>query len=192
MSRRGTAIAAITGSMVAVLLGLTVGSSTAGGPKCLGKTATIVRGDGDNDIQGTPGADVIIAGGGQDFVEAHGNKDRVCGEGGSDLIFTGPGADKIAAGKGRDEIHGVGGNDDLRGGEGDDSGIVPHQGSTINAGLYGEEGNDELNGNPGVDLCDGGDGTDALDNCEVFPCGVAAVGKGLGPCKDPPPGMREA
>ena len=89
------------------------------------RTPTIVRGDGDNEIQGTPeGPDVIVAGDGDDFVEAHSGEDRVCGGGGNDLMFTGPArTTRSLPAAGSDEVHGVGGKDRLEGREGRRLGI---------------------------------------------------------------------
>ena len=74
-------------------------SSTAGGPKCKGKQATIVRGDGDNDVTGTNGNDVIVTQGGNDVVFGRGGKDRIC---------TGSGEDAAAGGGGKDLLSGGG------------------------------------------------------------------------------------
>ena len=78
------------------LLPTSMGS--AGGPRCFGRQATIVRGGSDNIIDGTNGADVIVAGGGSDFIDAKGGNDRVCGNGGQDSALGGPGDDRINGG----------------------------------------------------------------------------------------------
>src|SRR5687767_376374 len=73
-----------------------------GGPKCDGKPATIVRGDGDNDIVGTNGNDVIVAGGGDDDVEGGLGNDRICGNGDNDNLDGDSGDDTLLSGGGRD------------------------------------------------------------------------------------------
>ncbi|HSF02607.1 MAG TPA: hypothetical protein VLA62_06335, partial [Solirubrobacterales bacterium] len=73
------------GLLAAVAVALSVPShSDAGqaGQRCFGKPATIVRGSGNDTIQGTAGSDVIVAGGGNDTVAAGNGVDYVCGEGG--------------------------------------------------------------------------------------------------------------
>lgn len=54
--------------------------------RCFGEPATIVKGDGDNEITGTSGPDVIVSGGGEDFVLGGTGEDLVCGGKGDDIV----------------------------------------------------------------------------------------------------------
>jgi hypothetical protein len=122
---------------------------------CDGKPATIQRGDGDNDLAGTPGADVIVAGGGDDSVEAGGGRDRVCGEGGNDALHGGVGGDPLVnGGRGRDQLIGADGADQVAGGKGDEVGTVPFRAGTLEATLIGGAGDDDLLGGLGGDFMD--------------------------------------
>jgi Ca2+-binding RTX toxin-like protein len=156
--RRGTVVAAA----VTLLAGaaLAPGSAPAKAkPKCFGKRATIVRGDGDNHIKGTHGKDVIVAGGGNDVVSSGKGGDRVCGGSGDDLlddsidVFESGGDDRFHGGAGVDEIVGWGGDDRVLGGKGDDGGT---------AGLYGFDGDDIVRGGAGSDHVVGDEGEDRL------------------------------
>jgi Ca2+-binding RTX toxin-like protein len=123
-------------SIVALLsaLFLTSGTSTAaGGVSCGGEAATIVGGSERDEIDGTPGRDVIHARGGNDEVDGHGGKDLVCG---------GRGADDLAGDAGRDNVRGGRGNDALDGNAGNDR-------------LTGGRGFDDIDGGPGEDTCSG-------------------------------------
>lgn len=73
---------------------------------CHGRAPTISGTAGDDVLEGTPGADVIIAGDGDDVVRGHGGADLICG---------GPGRDTLTAGV-RAGVYGGYGNDVLRGG----------------------------------------------------------------------------
>jgi len=80
--------------------------------KCGGRPATIVGGDGNDKLKGTPGRDVIYAGGGKDKVQGKSGKDRLCGGAGNDKLKGGPGKDRLDGGKGkRDFCNGGGGRD---------------------------------------------------------------------------------
>ncbi|MDQ3783761.1 MAG: hypothetical protein M3360_02595, partial [Actinomycetota bacterium] len=59
-----TAVIALAGTLV---IGLT-GAQAAGKKKCLGKRATIFGTRGNNEIEGTRGADVIVGRGGNDRI----------------------------------------------------------------------------------------------------------------------------
>lgn len=58
-----------------------------GASRCDGKKATIVRGAGDQMIQGTAHKDVIVAGKGNDTIVALGGNDVVCGGTGADILI---------------------------------------------------------------------------------------------------------
>lgn len=115
---------------------------------CNGLPATIVGKDygdplqlnGNDNLWGTDGDDVIALRGGTDTVNALGGNDVICG---------GEDGDFIQGGGGNDRIFGDNGNDNINGDAGDDQ-------------LYGGAGNDTLTGGADTDTLDGGAGT---DNC---------------------------
>jgi uncharacterized repeat protein (TIGR01451 family) len=125
----------------------------AGGPTCLGSTATIIGTGAGERLIGTAGRDVIIAGGGNDVVLSGGGADKICAGAGSDLVRAGRKGDSVKGGGGRDRLIGAGGADKLRGGAGRDR-------------LRGGAGPDLLAGGLGIDLCRGGAGADVLRSCE--------------------------
>ena len=112
-------------------------------PKCQGKTATLVGGEGRDQLRGTQEADVIVSLGGNDTVVGRRGNDTVCG---------GDGKDEIGGGAGRDRMYGEAGADLLRGGKGKD---------TANGG----PGRDTLIGGPKKDVCIGGPGKDTARKC---------------------------
>jgi Ca2+-binding RTX toxin-like protein len=112
-------------------------------PKCQGKDATIVGGEGRDQLQGTQKADVIVSLGGNDNVVAKGGNDRVCAGGGNDTV---------SGGGGRDRLNGEAGKDSLKGGKGKDT-------------EKGGPGRDTLIGGPKNDVCIGGAGKDVVTNC---------------------------
>jgi Ca2+-binding RTX toxin-like protein len=129
-------IAVAAFSIVALLSALmftTETSTAAGGVSCRGKAATIVGDSNRDEIDGTPGRDVIHARGGNDEVDGHGGNDLICG---------GRGADDLAGDAGRDNVRGGRGNDELDGNAGNDR-------------LSGGRGFDDLDGGPGDDTCSG-------------------------------------
>jgi Ca2+-binding RTX toxin-like protein len=107
---------------------------------CSNRPATIIGTQGNDRLEGTPGADVIVAFEGDDVIN---------GVGGNDLICAGEGNDTIAGGPGDDFLDGESGNDKLKGGSGKDL-------------LSGESGNDKLKGGSGKDTLLGGSGRDVL------------------------------
>ena len=92
--------------------------TAAGAQTCFGRAAMIVRGSGNDTIQGTAASDVIVAGG--ETVAAGDGVDYVCGEGGDDTIDTGRGDDFLDGGNGSDQLHGYNGGDKIIGGTGRD------------------------------------------------------------------------
>jgi Ca2+-binding RTX toxin-like protein len=164
--------------LVLVALALTPTAGVAGAPRCFGQVATIVRGDGDNAILGTPNRDVIVSGGGED---------EIMGFRGNDLICAGPDADAVDAGPGRDKVKGGGGPDiDLEGGDGRDTLVGggggdylfaqndpppkdnPDQDGNLLLGgtgpdkIYSQEGDDTGKGGGGDDQLQAGLGSDDL------------------------------
>lgn len=128
------AIAAV--SIVALLSGLLLTNETstaAGGVSCGGEAATMVGDSNNDEIDGSPGRDVIHARGGNDEVDGHGGNDLICG------------------GRGSDDLAGDGGRDDVRGGRGNDA----LDGNAGNDRLAGGRGFDDIDGGPGDDTCSG-------------------------------------
>jgi Ca2+-binding RTX toxin-like protein len=79
--------------------------------ECDGQAATIIGSSGNDEITGTPAADVIVARSGNDLVRGLRGNDTLCGNSGND---------KILGGRGHDDLFGHSGNDILRGGAGRD------------------------------------------------------------------------
>jgi Ca2+-binding RTX toxin-like protein len=131
----------------ALYLALT-GSPDAGRPECVGKRATIVSND--RRIHGTPGPDVILAGGGSNLIFGRGGNDTICGGAGRDRIDGGRGKDTLNGKAGADLVLGSRGSDEVRGGAGRDR-------------VRGESGNDLVSGGLGArDDVDGGMGDDTV------------------------------
>ena len=134
---------------------------------CQGLPATIVGTNADDDIYGTPGADVIVGGGGDDRIRGAGGSDRVCGKSGDDEITDDVGAQIVSGGGGDDEVQTGSGVDILRGSGGDDLLDGGNQNDTIT----GSGGDDTLRGGPQSDTVRGGgddddvDGGDGTDTC---------------------------
>lgn len=112
-----------------------------------GVTCTITGTDGDDELYGTSGNDVICGRDGNDTIAGGGGNDVIYGHHGGDVISGGEGNDELYGGKNgmlmggalpaMDEIHGGSGADMIFGGHGQDD-------------LHGEEGNDIIAG--GIDL----------------------------------------
>ena len=154
-------------AVTAVLICLTSTAVSGAAPRCAGKPATIVRGDGGVTVRGTPRPDVIVTGSGPDTINGSGAGDRICSGGGKDAVHGGKGNDKVstgsgadtvrlglgrdsgALGPGADEAHGDRGNDTVNGGPGDDR-------------ISGELDDDKLAGGGGDDSLIGGLGADSL------------------------------
>lgn len=103
-------------------------TSVANVKTCNGYPVTISGTDGNEDLVGTDGDDVIHA-----FGNGPGTFDTISGLGGNDIICGGDGQDNILGGEGNDKIYGENDND------------------TIN----GNNGNDIIDGGPGTDSCTG-------------------------------------
>ena len=122
---------------------------------------------GDNRVNGTEQADIILTFGGNDVISGRGGDDLIIsgggndsigGGGGNDDIFAGSGNDVVASGEGDDRIFGGKGNDLLDGGAGND--LV--SGDQGNDTVLGGAGNDTVFGGAGNDIVGGGDGNDSL------------------------------
>ena len=84
----------------------------AGNVLCGGLTPTQGGFDGDDEINGTAGNDVIVGLDGEDVIDGGEGNDVNCG---------GPGADVLRGQPGRDKLFGDLGSDVLRGGKGEDT-----------------------------------------------------------------------
>jgi Ca2+-binding RTX toxin-like protein len=116
---------------------------------CNGVAATIVGSSGSDDIEGTPGRDVIATLGGDDKIRAEGGNDLICGGLGNDDIRGDAGSDRVLGEAGNDIIRGETGNDQMNGGAGNDN-------------IRGDEGTDSTNGGTGFDDCR----SETVVNCE--------------------------
>ena len=75
---------------------------------------------GQQDVDGTDGPDVILAGAGGQLINGKGGKDTICAGGGDDFIIGGPGEDVMRGGAGDDDFI-AGPTDSINGGSGGDS-----------------------------------------------------------------------
>lgn len=116
-------------------------------------------------INGGPGNDSLVGGGGDDTLTGGAGKNTLIGGGGDDRLNGSGGRDSISGGDGNDRLYGNGGNDTLDGGGGIDR-LFGGDGNDLLIGggsndkLYGDAGNDTLSGGKGSDIEDGGSGTD--------------------------------
>ena len=127
----------------------------------------VIGTQGDNRLNGTEQADIILTFGGNDVISGRGGDDLIISGGGNDSIGGGSGNDAIFAGSGNDVVGG--GNDDDRifGGKGNDlldggAGNDLVSGDQGNDTVLGGTGNDTVFGGAGNDIVGGGDGNDSL------------------------------
>jgi Ca2+-binding RTX toxin-like protein len=83
------------------------------GPRCAGRTATRVLGEGAN-LLGSSDDDVIVADGRDNRIKAGRGDDIVCGLAGDDVLKGGPGDDRLRGGRGDDRCRGSRGKDHPR------------------------------------------------------------------------------
>ncbi len=120
----------------------------------------IIQGtNGDDNLNGGAGRDLIFAYGGNDTVTGGSDDDCLIGDSGNDRLIGGSGKDVLVGGEDNDRLDGDSGNDNLFGGNGNDD-------------LRGGSGNDLIDGEAGVDDARGGTGTDTCDaetetSCEI-------------------------
>lgn len=107
------------------------------------------HGDSGTTIIGTPGQDLVLAGGGADTVELGAGDDVALGGTGNDLIEGDAGSDLLSGGAGRDTILGGDHEDLIAGGRDDDA-------------LYGDRGDDLIVDGLGNDYASGGGGNDTF------------------------------
>lgn len=133
------------------------------GPRCAGRSATIIGTAGGDRIAGTLGHDMIVTGSGNDRISAGRGSDLACAGTNNDIVFGGPGNDRLFGGKGNDRIFGGPGDDRITPGPGRDH---------VSAGA----GNDRIFARDGQrDVIDCGlghdvailDRVDATRRCEV-------------------------
>ncbi len=125
---------------------------------CGGKPVTIFTAtDGNDDLLGTTGADVVHLGAGHDRFQGLDGDDLVCGGSGNDKLFGGEGNDHLSGQDGRDRLGGGGGNDRLFGGNHADT-LVGGDGDDSSKGGNGNDyvsetagGNDKIAGDAGRD-----------------------------------------
>lgn len=121
----GSLVAATAATVTAVALlppaaGAAEGAGLAG-PRCDGRSATVVGTRGDDRLTGTPGRDVIVGGGGDDRIEGRGGNDLICAGRGADVLRGGPGRDVLRGG-----LNGTNGAPgDILDGDGGDDVLVP-------------------------------------------------------------------
>ena len=121
---------------------------------------TLIGGYGDDVLAGLGGNDTLRGGDGDDELIGFGGNDWIRGASGDDTAFGGPGDDTILGDRGADTLWGNYGSDLIRGGAGND---------TIDGDNPFPPPPDPLPFPPGgnTDTCFGGDGDDAVTNCEV-------------------------
>jgi len=107
-------------------------------------------GDGDDQLFGNEGNDVLYGAVGADILSGNDGNDTLNGDVGNDILHGGDGTDRLNGGDDFDELYGGAGNDTLRGDDGDDT-------------LYGGADDDNLNGGDGADTLIGGDGNDSIN-----------------------------
>ncbi len=122
---------------------------------------------GDDELLGTPGADVINGRAGDDTLTGRAGDDTLNGGAGDDQLDGGAGSDVLNGGRGDDILNGGAGSDTLNGGRGDDILNGGAGSDTLNGGrgddaLYGGAGSDVLRGGAGDDILSGGAGADTL------------------------------
>jgi Ca2+-binding RTX toxin-like protein len=127
-------------------------------------------GPGDDNLIGSPDAEVISGGPGDDKIRGGAGGDGLYGGQGNDLVKGGAGNDLIEEFEGRHQSgpgRPRGGNDRLFGGKGDDFMRAGPGDDLVDGGggkdkLYGEKGNDALAGGTGDDLLVGEEGNDTM------------------------------
>jgi uncharacterized delta-60 repeat protein len=142
-------------------------SATVTAISCFGMAPTILRGDGNDTINGTPGDDVIIDTGGNNKINGKGGHDRICAADGNDAIDGGPGNDTVDAGPGSNDVKGGDGNDSITAGEGNDTIDAGAGADVIQAGsgtnnVKAGDGNDTITTGDGNDTIDAGAGADVI------------------------------
>jgi Ca2+-binding RTX toxin-like protein len=139
---------------------ITVVVGTTGNNAALNGTsgADLILALGGNDIlNGLAGNDILCAGAGNDVVSGGDNDDTLDGDLGNDVLSGGNGNDSLSGGDNNDALNGENGNDSLSGGNGNDA----LNGGANNDSLSGGNDNDALTGGSGGDFFSGGPGSDS-------------------------------
>ena len=125
-----------------------------------GPSVTYVDGGAGNDtIEGSDQADVLVGGAGDDIINGNDGNDWLHGGSGADTLDGGAGEDLVVGGQDNDYLAGNTDTDHIYGNGGDDH-LVGNEGKDF---LYGGAGNDILEGNEGsFDELYGQDGDDVL------------------------------
>ncbi len=87
---------------------------------CAGRPSTQLGTEGNDELVGTPGRDVIAGIGGNDEISGLKGRDVICGGPGKDVLRGGKGKDRLLGQAGKDKLRGGKGNDILKGGSGKD------------------------------------------------------------------------
>jgi Ca2+-binding RTX toxin-like protein/uncharacterized protein YkwD len=125
----------------------------------------LAGGGGNDELIGSPLADLLIGNGGNDTLVGAGGNDTLIGGRHHDRLLGDEGDDILVGMSGRDTLLGGVGNDSLDGGDGSD-GLAGNDGADILIGgrggdtLLGDTGNDSLFGGGGRDTLIGGSGSD--------------------------------
>jgi Ca2+-binding RTX toxin-like protein len=110
---------------------------------------SLMFGDGDNQVVGGNGDDVLDGAGGNDTLTGGAGDDVLAGNIGNDAVNGGSGDDEVDGGEGADVLSGGSGDDLLLGGLGDDI-------------VSGGSGDDRIVGGAGNDVLTGGSGSDSF------------------------------
>jgi alpha-tubulin suppressor-like RCC1 family protein/PKD repeat protein len=136
---------------------------------CVGPTPSgaIVRGTGNDTINGTEGDDVIVDTGGSNTINGRGGNDVICSGSGNDAIDAGSGNDLVVDKGGSNTVAGGGGNDQITAGNGNDAIDSGTGDDTIGAGngnntLVTGDGSDRITTGSGNDKIDSGAGNDTI------------------------------
>lgn len=136
--------------------------------------ATILGGDGDDDISGGANNDRIRGGDGADTLSGAQGDDDARGGDGADAVAGGNGDDTVTGGAENDSLFGGQGDDDLRGNADNDRITGGEGGDTIDGGndndrLFARDGNkDTLDGDDGIDFAEIDEGADESEDVEDF------------------------
>jgi Ca2+-binding RTX toxin-like protein len=156
-------------------------------PSCQGLVVTILGTNGDDNITGTNGNDVILGLDGRDNINGGNGNDIICAGAGDDIIKGSNGNDTLVGGDGADTLEGSNGNDSLMSDAGNDILKGGNGNDTLDGGLdadqlYGDSGNDALyaggsgcGGDGAIDMVNGGLGTDTANGVLADPDTLTAV-----------------
>lgn len=123
---------------------------------------------GDDTMFGGGGNDMLKGGSGDDVMRGAVGADNVNGGSGDDILQGNGGFDTVIGGTGNDDMSGGGGRDNLRGGSGDDTMDGNGGADRITAGsgddvVQGGRGADSIDAGAGDDVVDGGNGRDTIE-----------------------------